>query len=383
MSANSDLKTQQANIKVVGIGGAGSNAVDRMISAGVKNVEFVAMNTDVQALDRSTAPTRLHIGPALTRGLGAGGDPEKGKGAVEESKNEIRKALEGADMVFIAAGMGGGTGTGGAPALAEIAREMGALTVAVVNKPFSFEGSYRRKLAEEGLATLMGRVDTVIAIPNDRILKVVERRATMPEALRKVDEVLQQGVQGIADIITVPGVINVDFADVRAIMTNAGPALMGIGYGVGDQRAIQAAESAVHNQLVDTSIEGAKAVLLNITCSESFSMTEANEAAQYIQSLCDRDEANIITGFVIDPSMEDTVRITVLATGFDPSSLANRQAEDSTFALPKPASREVVDTVRERSSLTARREPEAEPTIDEADFNVPAFIRENRARAQS
>ena len=275
---NENVNGQSAVIKVIGVGGGGSNAVHRMIQSGIKGVEFIAMNTDIQVLDLSPAAKKVQLGAALTRGLGAGGDPEIGKSAAEESKAEIRKALEGADMVFVTAGMGGGTGTGAAPVIADLAREIGALTVAVVTRPFTFEGPRRSRLAEQGVTSLMGRVDTIITIPNDKLLSVVEKKTTLVDAFRVADDVLRQGVQGISDIITIPGQINVDFADVRAVMESAGPALMGIGYGVGDQRALQAAKSATNSTLLEQTIHGAKGLLVNVTSSEDLTLAEANDA---------------------------------------------------------------------------------------------------------
>ncbi len=338
-----------AVIKVIGVGGGGSNAVNRMIEAGIKGVEFIAMNTDVQVLDRSNAPRKVPLGGNLTRGLGAGGDPEVGKAAAEESKNEIRKALEGSDMVFITAGMGGGTGTGAAPVVADLAREIGALTIAVVTRPFAFEGPKRRKLAENGVSALIGRVDTMITIPNDKLMAVVEKRTTLTDAFRVADDVLRQGVQGISDIITIPGQINVDFADVRAVMANAGPALMGIGYGVGDQRALQAAQSAISSPLLEQTIHGARGLLVNITSNEDLTLTEATEALEYIQSLCDSEEANIFFGLVVDPEMDRAVRITVLATGFNPDSLEGQTAASAIFGEPifEPAKAVTQAPVRE------------------------------------
>jgi cell division protein FtsZ len=306
-----------AKIKVVGVGGGGSNAVNRMIEAGLHGVEFIAMNTDSQVLDISSADYKLQIGENLTRGLGAGGNPEVGRNSAEESKSDIKKALEGADMVFITAGMGGGTGTGAAPVIADLARELGALTVAVVTKPFKFEGPKRARAAEEGVANLAERVDTIIVIPNERLLGVVEKRATLVEAFRDADDVLRQGVQGISDIITIPGIINVDFADVKAIMTNSGSALMGIGVGSGDHRAVDAAQAAMASPLLETSIEGARAALINITGGTDLTLAEIHEATDLISQATDALEANIIFGIVQDESMQGEVRITVLATGFE------------------------------------------------------------------
>jgi cell division protein FtsZ len=305
-----------AHIKVIGVGGGGSNAVNRMIESGVGGVEFIVMNTDVQALDLSLAPTRLQIGEALTKGLGVGGNPEVGRNAAEESRQDIKKLLEGSDMVFITAGMGGGTGTGSAPIVAEIARDLGALTVGVVTKPFSFEGPRRARLAEEGIAALKTKVDTSIVIPNDRLLTVAERRAKLTDAFRMADDILRQGVQGVSDIITIPGLINVDFADVKAIMSNAGTAIMGIGGAAGDNRAVEAAEMAISSPLLENSIEGARGVLLNISAGSDLTLDELYEAANVVARATDTEDAFIITGCVIDETLGDEVRVTVLATGF-------------------------------------------------------------------
>lgn len=380
-----------AVIKVVGVGGGGSNAVNRMIETGIKGVEFIAMNSDVQVLDLAAAPRKVQLGEGSTRGLGAGGNPEVGKAAAEESKNEIRKVLEGADMVFITAGMGGGTGTGAAPVIADLAREIGALTVGVVTRPFTFEGPKRAKLADKGVNALMGRVDTIITIPNDKLLNVVERKTTLLDAFRVADDVLRQGVQGISDIITIPGQINVDFADVRAIMTNAGPALMGIGYGVGEQRALQAAQAATSSPLLEQTIHGARGLLVNITSSEEMTLAEANEAMQYIQSLCDSEDANIIFGMVVDPSMEDQVRITVLATGFSPYSNEGRKAAEAFYEEPVRRAEEKavvddtpksIDSSKPDRATVASRSLELDTTaiFDESDLDIPAFIREHRSR---
>lgn len=309
-------RSRFAVIKVVGVGGGGSNAVNRMIEAGVQGVEFIAMNTDAQALQTSNAPLKIQIGEKLTKGLGAGSNPEIGQHAAEESREEIRAHLEAADMVFITAGMGGGTGTGAAPVVAEVAKELGALTVAVVTKPFAFEGRRRQQQAERGIEELRRYVDTLITIPNDRLLQVIEKRTSMLEAFRLADDVLRQGVQGISDLITVPGLINLDFADVRTIMNGAGSALMGIGKASGDDRASAAARQAISSPLLEASIEGAKGVLLNITGGPDLGLFEVNEAAEIIASVADA-EANIIFGAVIDESLKDEVLVTVIATGFD------------------------------------------------------------------
>jgi len=305
-----------AAIKVIGVGGGGNNAVNRMIAAGLNGVEFISVNTDAQALMHSQAPYRIQIGEKLTKGLGAGANPEIGEKAAQESREEIIAALRGADMVFVTAGMGGGTGTGAAPIVAECAKEVGALTVGVVTKPFSFEGRRRQGQAELGTAKLKEKVDTLITIPNDRLLQVADKRTSMIDAFRIADDVLRQGVQGISDLIAVPGLINLDFADVKTIMTDTGSALMGIGYGSGDNRAVTAAEAAIKSPLLETSIEGAKGVLLNITGGPSLGLLEVNEAAAIISDAVD-PEANIIFGAVIDEEFQDEVRVTVIATGFD------------------------------------------------------------------
>ncbi|MDF2630481.1 MAG: ftsZ, partial [Symbiobacteriaceae bacterium] len=312
---------QFANIKVIGVGGGGNNAVNRMIAAGLRGVEFVAVNTDAQALKGAMAPIKLQIGNKLTKGLGAGADPEVGNRAAEESRDEIANALRGADMVFVTAGMGGGTGTGAAPIVAEIAKEMGALTVGVVTKPFTFEGRKRQLQAEKGIQGLKAKVDTLITIPNDRLLQVVDKKTSIVEAFRIADDVLRQGVQGISDLIAVPGLINLDFADVRTIMADTGSALMGIGVSRGEGRATEAARAAISSPLLETSIEGAKGVLLNITGGADLGLLEVNEAAEIISQAAD-PEANIIFGAVIDENITDEIRVTVIATGFGDSDFA-------------------------------------------------------------
>lgn len=312
-----DNETEQfAEIKVIGIGGGGSNAVNRMIQANLKGVDFIAVNTDAQALYLAKANVKVQIGEKLTKGLGAGANPEIGRQAAEESREEIQQILKGADMIFVTAGMGGGTGTGAAPIIAEVAKELGALTVGVVTKPFSFEGRKRFSQAEKGIEILKEKVDTLIIIPNDRLLQVVDKRTPIVEAFRIADDVLRQGVQGISDLIAVPGLINLDFADVRTIMLETGSALMGIGIGSGDNRTMDAAKSAISSPLLETSIEGARGVLLNITGGVDLGLFEVNEAADIVAEAADPD-ANIIFGAVIDESLEDEVRVTVIATGFD------------------------------------------------------------------
>jgi cell division protein FtsZ len=313
-----------ARIVVLGIGGGGSNAVNRMIQSGVRGVEFIAVNTDTQALSRSDAQTRLHIGEKLTRGLGAGGNPNTGEKAAEESAEQIADLVRDADMVFIAAGMGGGTGTGAAPIIAQISKDLGALTVGVVTKPFSFEGRQRAKNAEEGILQLRERVDTLITIPNDRLLEVIDRKTTLEQAFMEVDDVLRQGIQGISELITEPGLINLDFADVKTIMSDSGGALMAIGRGTGESRAQDAARMAISSPLLDISMDGARGVLLNITGGNDLALSEISEAADVVAQAAD-PEASIIFGAVIDPSMENEVRITVIATGFDVMERAQRQ----------------------------------------------------------
>ncbi|MBI5222519.1 MAG: cell division protein FtsZ [Candidatus Magasanikbacteria bacterium] len=305
-----------AKIKVIGIGGSGGAAVDRMVKAGIKGVDFVAMNTDVQALHHNSAAHKLHIGKTVTRGLGAGMDPDLGKRSAEEAQNEIRDVLKETDMVFLTCGLGGGTGSGAGPVIAEIAREMGALTVAVVTKPFTFEGPQRMSIADKAHEEFERNVDTIITIPNDRVLQIIDKKTTLLEAFRIVDDVLRQGVQGISELITVPGLINVDFADVRAIMRDTGTALMGIGTGKGDNRAVEAATAAISSPLLEVSIDGARGILFTVTGGPSLGMQEVAEAAKIITGSAD-DNAKVIFGAVIDENMGEDIRITVVATGFD------------------------------------------------------------------
>ena len=316
-----------AVIKVVGIGGGGTNAVNRMVDAGLKGVEFIAVNTDAQALLMTDADVKLHIGAGATRGLGAGANPEVGHEAATESRDEIKESLKGADMVFVTAGEGGGTGTGGAPIIAEIARELGALTVGVVTRPFTFEGRKRGEQAQSGISTLREKVDTLIIIPNDRLLQVVEKRTSVMEAFRMADDILRQGVQGITDLITVPGLVNLDFADVRTIMRDAGSALMGIGEAEGENRAAEAARAAVSSPLLEASVEGATGILLNITGGSDIGLFEVNEAAEVVTGAADHN-ANVIFGAVIDESLGGRVRVTVIATGFDAKLRRERREGD-------------------------------------------------------
>lgn len=362
------LADYYANIKVIGVGGGGMNAVNRMIDAGLCGVEFVVMNTDTQVLELSSASSKLQLGSNLTRGLGAGGNPELGREATEESGGEIHKLLEGADMVFIAAGMGGGTGTGGAPVIAEMSKEHGALTVSVVTKPFSFEGPRRSRVADAGVDELRQRVDTLITIPNDRLLSVVEKRATLTAAFKVADDVVRQGVQGISDIITIPGMINVDFADVKTIMENQGTALMGIGSASGEDKAIHAAEMACASPLLETTIDGARGVLINITGDPDLTLTEVHQAADIIYKACDVEDVNVIFGTVIDGSMHDEVRITVVATGFDGAERPPQMIESRAVAAAAPAA----EGVPVPSASVEIQEP---PLIPEGELDIPAFLR--------
>jgi cell division protein FtsZ len=353
-----------AVIKVVGVGGGGTNAVSRMVDAGLRGVEFIAANTDFQALQMSDADIKLNIGHELTKGLGAGADPEVGFGAASESRDEIKEALKGADMVFITAGQGGGTGTGAAPVIAEIAKnEIGALTVGVVTRPFDFEGSQRARQADEGIQRLAEVVDTLIVIPNEKLLAVIERRTSMLDAFREADNVLRQGVQGITDLITIPGLINLDFADVRTIMHDAGSALMGIGTANGENRAAEAAKAAISSPLLEEPVSGAMGILLNITGGPDLGLFEVNEAAEIIQTAADAN-SNIIFGAVIDEAQRDTVRVTVIATGFDHGRTRPRQAREDVRARRRD--RDVRMDDRERSSLE----------ITDDDIDVPPFLRD-------
>jgi cell division protein FtsZ len=305
-----------AVIKVVGCGGGGSNAVNRMVDAGLRGVEFIAVNTEAQALHMTDAEVRLHVGAKVTRGLGAGANPDVGREAAIESRDELKEALKGADMVFVTAGEGGGTGTGAAPVVAELAKELGALTVGIVTRPFGFEGRRRSEIAMQGIEELTSKVDTLVVIPNDRLLALVERKTSIIEAFKLADDVLRQGVQGITDLITVPGVINLDFADVRTIMRESGTALMGIGLAAGDNRAAEAARAAISSPLLEASVEGATGILLNITGGPDLGLFEVNDAAEIVASAADQN-ANIIFGAVIDDGLGDHIRVTVIATGFD------------------------------------------------------------------
>ncbi|HEX3054571.1 MAG TPA: cell division protein FtsZ [Gaiellaceae bacterium] len=334
MSMRDQSGNYLAVIKVVGVGGGGTNAVNRMVDAGLSGVEFVAVNTDAQALTMCDADVKIHIGSKATRGLGAGADPAVGLAAAQESRDELKEALKGADMIFVTAGEGGGTGTGGAPVVAELARELEALTVGVVTKPFVFEGRKRSQQAELGIQNLRDRVDTLIVIENDRLLQVVEKRTSVVDAFRMADDVLRQGVQGITDLITVPGLVNLDFADVRTIMRDAGSALMGIGIASGENRASEAARAAVSSPLLETSIEGATGILLNITGGPEIGLFEVNEAAEVVTSAADQN-ANVIFGAVIDDALGDDIRVTVIATGF--GAQRRRRRRDGAAEAPIPS----------------------------------------------
>jgi len=380
---NSDL-ANFANIKVVGVGGSGGSAVTRMINSKLRGIEFIAINTDSQALAFNEAPIKIQIGKESTRGLGAGADPEVGRKAIEENKEEVYEALKGADMVFVTCGMGGGTGTGAAPFVADIAKELGALTVGVVTKPFSFEGLRRKKIAELGIAEMKEKVDTLITIPNDRLLQVIDKKTSLFDAFGIVDDVLRQGVQGIADLIIYHGLINVDFADVKAIMSDAGSALMGIGHGTGDNRAIEAARAAIDSPLLELSIDGAKGILFNITGGPDLGMYEIDEAAKAITEAADAD-ANIIFGAIIDEAMQGEVKITVIATGFE--SEQNKTQKKMFTPSERPVSDIPASQMLRRNERSSFFQPEPEqPKIetmkpmqkeeeDEDELEVPAFIR--------
>lgn len=369
-----------ARIKVVGVGGGGCNAVERMIREGLKGVDFVSINTDAQALMLSSASTRVRIGEKLTRGLGSGGLPETGKRAAEESADQLYDVLRGADMVFVTAGMGGGTGTGAAPIIAQIAKEVGALTIGVVTRPFGFEGSRRAQSAELGISELKGKADTLIVIPNDRLLQLVDKRANLQDAFRVADDVLRQGVQGISELITTPGLINLDFADVRTIMSEGGAALMAVGVGKGEGGARQAAEQAISSKLLDITIDGARGILFNVTGGPDMTLFEVNDAAAIIKETA-HPEVNLIFGAVIDESMGDEVRVTVIATGFERTGVTRR------IEAPKPRSEQrpvyIAAEVRENEPAVlpaSKPTSEFQPrTINTEDLDIPTFLR-NRNR---
>lgn len=370
-----------ANIKVIGVGGSGGSAVNRMVASKIRGVDFIAVNTDAQALHTSIAPSKVHIGKTTTKGLGAGMDPDLGLKSAEENEQDILNHIQGADMVFITCGLGGGTGTGAAPLIADLAREAGALTVAVVTKPFSFEGVQRRDIAERGLERLMDKVDTIITIPNDRLLQIIDKKTSLLEAFSIVDEVLKQGVQGISEVITVPGLVNVDFADVKAIMNQSGSALMGIGSASGENRARDAAKSAIDSPLLELSINGATGVLFTISGSSDLSMYEVNEAAEVITSSCD-PEAKIIFGTVIDEALGDKVKVTVIATGFKGNDEMTAKSNISVSSAMSN-SEAFVHRSEERQERKAfeKQKEELEEMVDipkskkEEELDIPAFLR--------
>ena len=366
-----------ATIKVIGVGGGGNNAVNRMIEHGVKGVEFIAVNTDAQALNLSKAEVKMQIGAKLTRGLGAGANPEVGKKAAEESKEQIEEVLSGADMVFVTAGMGGGTGTGAAPVIAQIARDLGALTVGVVTRPFTFEGKKRANQASGGIGSMKEAVDTLIVIPNDRLLEIVDKSTPMLEAFREADNVLRQGVQGISDLIATPGLINLDFADVKTIMSNKGSALMGIGVAAGENRAAEAAKKAINSPLLETSIDGAQGVLMNITGGANLSLYEVQEAADIVATASDQ-EVNMIFGSVINENLKDEIIVTVIATGFN-EEVATPKVTRPSFGQAKTTSSPVVK--REQSREEAPQElPRSTSASPEDALDIPTFLRNRNRR---
>lgn len=373
---------QLATIKVIGVGGGGNNAVNRMIEHGVQGVEFISVNTDAQALNLSKAELKMQIGGKLTRGLGAGANPEVGKKAAEESKEQIEEALRGADMVFVTAGMGGGTGTGAAPVIAQIARDLGALTVGVVTRPFTFEGRKRATQAQGGITAMKEAVDTLIVIPNDRLLEIVDKSTPMLEAFREADNVLRQGVQGISDLIAVPGLINLDFADVKTIMSNKGSALMGIGIASGENRAAEAAKKAISSPLLETSIDGAQGVLMNITGGTNLSLFEVQEAADIVATASDQ-EVNMIFGSVINENLKDEIVVTVIATGFNESEAPLRQAVRPSFGQQQPRTQTPSQpTIKREVKREELPEQPARNSNNQAEdtLDIPTFLRNRNKR---
>jgi len=375
-----------ARIKVIGVGGGGSNAVDRMMAEGIKGVEFITVNTDAQALMLSKASIRVRLGDKLTRGLGAGGDPEIGRKAAEESADDLYAALKGTDMVFITAGMGGGTGTGAAPVVAQIAKESGALTIGVVTRPFTFEGSRRMQSAEIGINGLKEHADTLIAIPNDRLLQLADKRASLQDTFRMADEVLHQGIQGISELITIPGLINLDFADVKTIMSEGGAALMAVGVGEGDERARKAAEAAISSELLDITIDGARGVLFNVTGGSDLTLFEVNQAAAIIRETTHPD-VNMIFGAVIDPNMGDEIRVTVIATGFERTGLPRRilrptrrqEEKKENVHFARPIEEKISVSVGAETISTAKEQnTERKPSYNDNDLDIPTFLRNRR-----
>jgi cell division protein FtsZ len=366
-----------AKIKVVGVGGGGNNAVNRMIEHGVEGVEFIAVNTDSQALNLSKAEIKVQIGNKLTRGLGAGANPEVGKKAAEESKEQLEEVLSGADMIFVTAGMGGGTGTGAAPVIAQVAKELGALTVGVVTRPFSFEGRRRSNQAVSGIDTLKSNVDTLIVIPNDRLLEIVDKNTPMLEAFREADNILRQGVQGISDLIAKPGLINVDFADVKTIMFDKGSALMGIGIATGETRATEAAKKAISSPLLETSIDGAHGILMNITGGSNLSLYEVQEAADLVTNAAD-EEVNVIFGSVINEDLNDEIVVTVIATGFDESAQKAEPKRRDTRPAANPIQKQHAATQMPEETVQ-REQPAPRQKQEEEELDIPTFLR-NRNR---
>ena len=364
---NITMKDGTATIKVIGVGGAGNNAVNRMLDLGIKNVDFIAVNTDRQALQKSKANTKIQIGEKITRGLGAGANPDVGAQSAEESKQEITEVLRGADMVFVTAGMGGGTGTGAAPTVAGLAKEMGILTIGVVTKPFTFEGKKRLAQAERGIESLKGKVDTLIVIPNDKLLQVIDRKTSMAEAFMMADDILRQGVQGISDLITVTGAINLDFADVKTIMQNTGMAHMGIGFASGENKAEDAAKQAIQSPLLETTIEGARGVIINVTGGIDLGLQEVNTAAELIQRSVD-PEANIIFGTVVDESMNDEIQITVIATGFDDQNEVSGVGKRADNIISKTWGDKKINSIPSSQDLNNSQN----------DLDIPSFLRKKK-----
>ena len=372
-----------ATIKVIGVGGGGTNAVNRMVDSGIRGVEFVAVNTDRQALILSKAASKIQIGEKITRGLGAGANPDIGAQAAEESKSEITEALRGADMVFVTAGMGGGTGTGAAPIVAQCAKEMGILTIGVVTKPFTFEGKKRLSQAERGIESLKGKVDTLVVIPNDKLLQIIDRKTSIVEAFKMADDVLRQGVQGISDLIAVPGLVNLDFADVKTIMLNTGIAHMGIGRASGESRAEDAAKQAISNPLLESSIEGAKGVIINITGGSNLGLHEVNTAAEIVQRSAD-PEANIIFGAVIDESIDEDIIITVIATGFEMDAkpaIGSIGSIGAMGSIPTPGSMNNAPTMKPWEQK-AQSAPAKQEAVNPNDLDIPSFLRKKNGNKQ-
>ena len=373
-----------ASIKVIGVGGGGQNAVNRMINEGIQGVEFISVNTDAQALMLSESPQRVRIGDKLTKGLGSGGNPEIGQRAADESREEIKEMLEGADMIFVTAGMGGGTGSGAAPVIASVGREVGALTIGVVTRPFTFEGSQRRRTAESSLEILAQNVDTLIAIPNDRLLQIVDKKLSINEAFTMADDVLRQGIQGISELITIPGLINLDFADVRSVMLEGGAALMAIGTGTGEGRAEQAAKQAIHSALLDVSIDGARSILFNIKGGEDLSLHEVNEAAELIRANA-HPESNIIFGAVVDSEMKDEIHLTVIATGFEQAGLPidSHQYEHKSYAQPAQQAQQRAAQQAAPPSAESQQPPKSDVRIfDRDELDIPSFLRRSRTNGR-